>query len=126
MSTGAMRNASLFGTPFFLERRIRRLAEAQGCLIVLGKLGVHYFPVGLGMSGLPDDGLTVALLSGILSRPPSIFSSLPPDVDVPLPLAEELEPTVGAGSALGFALLAAGSPLVEPRPLGLPCAKANP
>jgi hypothetical protein len=84
-----------------------------------------YRPDGLGMSGLPGDGFTAILLSGILSRPASIFSSLPPDVEVPLPLVGELEPTVGAGSALGLAELAAGSPLTDPRPLGFPCADAK-
>jgi hypothetical protein len=77
------------------------------------------------MSGFPGDGFTVMLLSGILSRPPSILSSLPPDVDVPLPLFDELAPVVWGGLALGFALLAAGSPLTEPRPLGFPCATAE-
>ena len=60
------------------------------------------------------------MLSGIVSRPPSILSSLPPEADVPLPLEEELEPVVLLGSALGLDVLAAGSPLIEPRPLGLP------
>ena len=35
---------------------------------------------------LPGVGFTFALLSGILSRPSSPFSSLPPELDVPLPL----------------------------------------
>jgi len=65
------------------------------------------------------------VLSGIVSRPPSILSSLPPDVEVPLPLREELEPVVLLGSALGLDVLAAGSPVVEPRPLGLPCANTR-
>ena len=65
------------------------------------------------------------LLSGILSRPPSMLWSLPPDVDVPLPLIDEVEPVVAGGSALGLDVLAAGSPVMDPRPLGLPCAKAT-
>jgi hypothetical protein len=44
-------------------------------------------------------------------------------MDVPLPLIDDLEPVVGA--ALGLEELAAGSPLVEPRPLGLPWANAK-
>src|SRR4051812_47993836 len=62
----------------------------------------------------------VRVLSGILSRPPSILSSFPPDVDVPLPLREDVDPVVGGGLALGFDVLAAGSPVMDPRPLGLP------
>lgn len=77
------------------------------------------------MLGLPGAGFTAILLSGILSRPPSMLSSLPPDVDVPLPLIDDLEPVVGAGAALGLEELAAGSPLVEPRPIGLPWANAK-
>jgi hypothetical protein len=46
------------------------------------------------MSGFPGAGLTAMLLSGILSRPLSILSSFPPDVDVPLPLGDELDPVV--------------------------------
>ena len=65
------------------------------------------------------------LLSGILSRPPSMLRSFPPDVDVPLPLVDELEPVVAGGWALGLDVLAAGSPVMDPRPLGLPCAKAT-
>jgi hypothetical protein len=53
------------------------------------------------------------------------LASLPPEVEVPLPLVlgfMEL-PTVGA--VPGVAELAAGSPVVEPRPLGAPfCAYA--
>ena len=62
------------------------------------------------------------LLSGILSRPWSPFASLPPDVDVPLPLRLGLFalPVVVDGEAAGFAELAAGSPTVDPRPLGPP------
>ena len=52
-----------------------------------------------------------------------MLSSFPPDVDVPLPLEDELEPVVWGGAALGFALLAAGSPVTDPLPLGLPCAQ---
>src|SRR4051812_2360478 len=33
----------------------------------------HYLPIGLGISGLPGEDFTAILLSGILSRPPSIF-----------------------------------------------------
>jgi hypothetical protein len=50
---------------------------------------------------------------------------LPPEVDVPLPLVDDLDPALGLGSAEGFAELAAGSPLIAPRPLGVPWAKAN-
>jgi len=59
------------------------------------------------------------LLSGILSLPWSLFSSLPPDVEVPLPLG--FDPVVvPVGAALGLAELAAGSPAIEPRPLEVP------
>jgi hypothetical protein len=74
------------------------------------------------MFGLPGAGFTDISLSGILSRPWSRFSSLPPEVDVPLPLGfDPFEaPLVAPGAALGLAELAAGSPAVEPRPLGPP------
>jgi hypothetical protein len=71
-------------------------------------------------------GLTPGLLSGILSLPWSPLASLPPDVDVPLPLRLGLIELPVVGDVLGVAELAAGSPVVEPRPLGAPpcaCAK---
>jgi hypothetical protein len=59
------------------------------------------------------------LLSGILSLPWSPLSSLPPEVDVPLPLG--FDPVVvPLGAAAGLAELAAGSPCIDPRPLGAP------
>jgi hypothetical protein len=83
--------------------------------LVLG-FGAYFVP-GFGMSGFPGEGFTFMLLSGILSRPWSPFASLPPDVDVPLPLLLGLIPVV-----LGFAFceLAAGSPVTAPCPLGFP------
>jgi hypothetical protein len=68
------------------------------------------------------------LLSGILSRPASPLSSLPPEDEVPLPLGFERAavPVVGE-SAFGLAELAAGSQVTAPRPLGAPpWAKAAP
>ncbi|TYO64188.1 hypothetical protein FXV83_22705 [Bradyrhizobium hipponense] len=56
------------------------------------------------------------------------MSSLPPEVEVPLPLGLGLvaAPVVGE-SARGVAELAAGSPVTAPRPLGAPpCASADP
>jgi hypothetical protein len=57
------------------------------------------------------------------------LASLPPDVDVPLPLGFALVelPVVAPvfGEADGVAELAAGSPDIEPRPLGAPCAWAK-
>jgi hypothetical protein len=51
------------------------------------------------------------------------LSSRPPEVDVPLPLA--FDPVVIVGAVAGLAELAAGSPVVDPRPLGTPlCAIA--
>jgi hypothetical protein len=41
---------------------------------------------------------------------------------VPLPLGLLVDLPLGAGSAFGFAELAAGSPDTEPRPDGFPCA----
>jgi hypothetical protein len=77
------------------------------------------------MAGLPGAGRTDISLSGILSRPWSLLSSRPPDVELPLPVAFDDEPVVLLGAARGFAELAAGSPVVEPRPLGPPlCATA--
>jgi hypothetical protein len=50
------------------------------------------------------------------------LSSRPPEVDVPLPLGFDLVdvPVVADGAVPGVAELAAGSPVVAPRPLGLP------
>ena len=77
------------------------------------------------MVDLPGAGRTDMSLSGILSRPWSLLSSRPPDVELPLPLAFDDEPVVPLGAARGFAELAAGSPVVEPRALGPPlCASA--
>lgn len=72
-------------------------------------------------------GMTLRSESGILSWPALPLASLPPELDVPLPLREELfvvAPEFGAVE--GFAELAAGSPVTEPRPLGPPCACARP
>lgn len=75
---------------------------------------------------MPGEGLTEISLSGILSRPWTLLSSRPPDVELRLPLGLDDEPVVALGAALGFAELTAGSPVVEPRPLGAPlCARAS-
>src|ERR1700684_3234191 len=73
-----------------------------------------------------SSGMTLRLEFGILSWPASPLASLPPELDVPLPLREEL-PVVAPefGAVEGFAELAAGSPVTEPRPLGPPCACAR-
>jgi hypothetical protein len=72
-------------------------------------------------------GRTSLLLSGILSRPWSPLSSLPPDVEVPLPLGFDFIELPLVGEVPGVAELAAGSPVVAPRPLGAPaCAKCMP
>ena len=55
-------------------------------------------------------GFTAKLLSGILSLPWSPFASLPPEVDVPLPLRFGLVKAPLAGAVPGVAELAAGSP----------------
>jgi hypothetical protein len=70
--------------------------------------------------------MTLRLEFGILSWPATPLASLPPELDVPLPLREEL-PVVAPefGAVEGFAELAAGSPVTEPRPLGPPCACAR-
>ena len=66
------------------------------------------------------------LLSGILSLPASPLSSRPPDVDVPLPLRLGVVALPVVGAEPGLAELAAGSPAVDPRPLGAPpCASAS-
>jgi hypothetical protein len=71
-------------------------------------------------------GRTSLLLSGILSRPWSPLSSLPPDVEVPLPLGFDFVELPVVGDVPGVAELAAGSPVVAPRPLGPPlCASAK-
>ena len=66
--------------------------------------------------------------SSILSRPASPLSSLPPELDVPLPLGlDRVDVPVVGVSARGVAELAAGSPVTAPRPLGAPpCANADP
>jgi hypothetical protein len=54
------------------------------------------------------------------------LASLPPEVEVPLPLGFGFIELPVVGEAPGVAELAAGSPVVEPRPLGAPpwaCAK---
>jgi hypothetical protein len=48
------------------------------------------------------------------------LSSLPPDVDVPLPLGPGFIVLPVVGEVPGVAELAAGSPAVDPRPLGAP------
>jgi hypothetical protein len=54
------------------------------------------------------------------------LASLPPEVDVPLPLGLGFIELPVVGDALGVAELAAGSPVVAPRPLGVPlCACAT-
>jgi hypothetical protein len=54
------------------------------------------------------------------------LASLPPEVDVPLPLGFGFVELPVVGDVPGVAELAAGSPVVEPRPLGAPlCAYAN-
>jgi hypothetical protein len=70
-------------------------------------------------------GRTVLSLSGILSRPSSPLSSRPPEVDVPLPLRLGFIALPVVGALPGVAELAAGSPLVDPRPLGAPAAWAS-
>jgi len=65
------------------------------------------------------------LLSGILSRPWSPLWSRPPDVDVPPPLGLGFIELPVVGDVPGVAELAAGSPVVDPRPLGVPQACAN-
>ncbi|WP_456633674.1 hypothetical protein [Bradyrhizobium sp. USDA 10063] len=67
------------------------------------------------------------LVSGILSLPSSPLSSRPPEVDVPLPLRLGLVALPVVGAEPGVAELAAGSPVVDPRPLGAPpaCASAS-
>ena len=54
----------------------------------------------------------------------SSLASLPPEVEVPLPLGVTELPVVG--DELELAELAAGSPIVDPAPLGAPlCAYAK-
>jgi hypothetical protein len=54
------------------------------------------------------------------------LASLPPEVDVPLPLGLGFVELPVVGDVPGVAELAAGSPVVDPRPLGAPpCAHAN-
>jgi hypothetical protein len=73
-----------------------------------------------------SSGLTPWLLSGILSLPWSPLASLPPELEVPLPLGLGLIELPVVGDVPGLAELAAGSPVVEPRPLGVPfCADAR-
>src|SRR4051795_299573 len=74
---------------------------------------------------LPDFWPDSMLLSGILSRPWSPLSSLPPEVEVPLPLGLDLVVLPVVGEAAGVAELAAGSPVIEPRPVGPACASAR-
>lgn len=64
--------------------------------------------------------MTWRLEFGILSRPASPLASLPPELEVPLPLVDRTELPVVVpefGAEDGLAELAAGSPVVEPRPL---------
>jgi hypothetical protein len=67
-----------------------------------------------------SNGLTPWLLSGILSLPWSPLASLPPEVEVPLPLRLGFIELPVVGDVPGVAELAAGSPIVEPRPLAAP------
>jgi hypothetical protein len=60
------------------------------------------------------------VLSGILSLPWSPLASLLPEVEVPLPLRLGFIELPVVGDVPGVAELAAGSPVVEPRPLGAP------
>jgi len=61
-----------------------------------------------------------------LSLPWSPVASLPPEVDVPLPLRVGVMELPVVGDELGLAELAAGSPVVDPAPLGAPlCAYAK-
>jgi hypothetical protein len=54
------------------------------------------------------------------------LASLPPEVEVPLPLGLGFSELPVVGELLGVAELAAGSPVVEPRPVGAPlCAYAK-
>jgi hypothetical protein len=54
------------------------------------------------------------------------LASLPPEVEVPLPLRLGFIELPVVGEVFGVAELAAGSPVVDPRPLGTPvCACAN-
>jgi hypothetical protein len=54
------------------------------------------------------------------------LASLPPEVEVPLPLRLGFIELPVVGDVPGVEELAAGSPVVEPRPLGAPlCAKAK-
>jgi hypothetical protein len=66
-------------------------------------------------------------VSAILSLPWSPLASLPPDVDVPLPLLLGFMELPVVGDVEGFAELDAGSPVTDPLPLGIcDCARANP
>ncbi|MBV9459068.1 MAG: hypothetical protein JO141_16315 [Bradyrhizobium sp.] len=66
-------------------------------------------------------------LSGILSKPWSPLASLPPELDVPLPLRLGFMALPVVGDVPGVAELAAGSPLTAPLPLAPPdWAKAAP
>lgn len=67
--------------------------------------------MGSAISGFPGEDFTDELLSGILSRPWSPLASLPPELEIPLPLL--LMPVVP-----GFDELAAGSPAAELGPSG--------
>src|ERR1700760_4669666 len=67
-----------------------------------------------------SSGITLLLLSGILSKPWSPLASLPPDVEVPLPLLDGFIALPVVDDASGDAELAAGSPVTAPRPLAPP------
>jgi hypothetical protein len=77
----------------------------------------HILPGLFGFTALP--------LSGILSRPWSPLSSLPPEVEVPLPLGFDFIALPVVGDVPGAAELAAGSPDTAPRPLDPACASAR-
>jgi hypothetical protein len=70
----------------------------------------YFLPLGSGMSGFPGLRFTAMLFSGILSRPWSLLASLPPEVDVPLPLLFGAIPAVSLVEFTDGAGLASGLP----------------
>src|SRR4051794_5941241 len=80
--------------------------------IRLPRVAAHYFrPLSGALAGL--------LVAPILSRPPSSFASLPPELDVPLPLGFDPVVVVVARRPL-LAEPAAGSPVVVPAVAAFP------
>ena len=67
-----------------------------------------------------SSGITLLSLSGILSRPWSPLASLPPELDVSLPLRLGFMALPVVGEVPGVAELAAGSPRTAPLPLAPP------